>query len=163
MFNNPIYKCSLYSITSSIEVDPNKTMRENIENAPTTPISTVLVRKTIHPRYFREIVTGKLLPVYTETTFTNTLLKGDVEREIPKSPVFIKVNRVEGHAGEEVYTDLEKATPSEVEEYYIDHGDRGFFDLSLYEVFARGYGIYEKAREKSGAKKARVLSLFRRK
>ena len=163
MFNNPIYKCSLYSITSDIEVDPNKSMRENIETAPAVSIATVLVKKTILPGCFREIVTSKLLPVYTETTYTNTLLEGDAEREIPKSPVFIKVNRVLGHAGEEVYTDLDKATPSEVEEYYIDHSDKGFYDVALYDVFSRGYSIYDKAREKAGTKKNRVLSLFRKK
>ena len=93
----------------------------------------------------------------------NTLLQGDAERMVPRSPVYCKVNRVEGHAGEELYCDLEEASIGELEEYYIDHGDKGFYELTLYELFVRGYKTYETALEKKKAKPNRVLSLFRRK
>ena len=122
MFNNTVYKCELLSVTPDIKVYTDKSMKSNVMNADTTVVNTILVQKTFNPSYFKEIVTGRLIPIYRVITYdTNTVLNGKVELDPPKSPCFIKYDMTVGDEGLLLSDNLVKATADEVSEYAFNH------------------------------------------
>ena len=149
MFNNPVYKCELLSITPDIRVNVDKSMRNNVLNADTEVVSTVLVKKTWNPDYFREIVTNKLIPVYCVITFdNNTVLNGTTERSAPKSPVFVKCHLKVGDEGLVLESDLIPATAEEVKTYVFDHMDREKYGEKLDSIFNQGMTYYNDSKAK---------------
>ena len=149
MFNKPVYKCDLLSVTADIRVNNDESMRKNIQNADTEVVSTIYVQKTWNPSYFREIITGRKIPAYCVITHdSNTVLNGTTEEDVPKYPVFIKYHMTVGDEGVVLNEDLVKATADEVITYTHDHVLKDEYALSLYEVFERGMKYYNDSKAK---------------
>ena len=93
MFNNTVYKCDLLSVTPDIKVYTDKSMKSNVMNADTTVVTTLLVQKTFNPSYFKEIVTGRLIPIYRVITYdTNTVLNGKVELKLHRRRKYSEIH-----------------------------------------------------------------------
>ena len=149
MFNNTVYKCDLLTIRPDIKVYNDLSMRKNIMNAETDVVCTILVQKTFNVSYYKEILTGRLIPVYQVITHsTNTSSNGKVELDPPKSPCFIKRNMTIGEEGILLYDDLEKATIEELQDYSFSHINVERYKDYLFEVFGTGMKYYNDAKLK---------------
>ena len=61
-FGKRIFKVNLLSVTPDIKVYKNFSKTKNITSAKKKVVTTVLVQRSLIPFYYREIITGKLIP-----------------------------------------------------------------------------------------------------
>lgn len=135
-----MYKCKLYSITPSIYVNPNLSRRENIVNASTEPVMDLIVKRTLKPGYFREVLTDRLIPVYYECMKR----RPKVIYSLPNVPCFIYYFETENG-----FTGLVPTVTGDLEKYSRKHFSKetGYdkFALELDDYFAKAEGYYEAA------------------
>ena len=135
-----MYKCKLYSITPSIYVNPNLTRRENIVNASTVAVTDLIVKRTLMPGYFKEVLTNKLIPVYYECLKN----RPKVIYSLPNVPCFIYYFETDNG-----FTGLVPTINGDLEKYSKKHysKENGYdgFALELDEYFAKAEKYYEDA------------------
>ena len=153
MFDSNINECELLSITSdSITIDINKTKKENIKDALVGRdmfyVTTLMVQPTLNKKYFREIITKKLIPVCRIRTRYSYLFLEDHEYMIPNIPCFIKYQETLWY-GERRKCDLRIAEPQQIKEYIKKHmsSDETFnkFSNELNEIFKKAEEYYDSA------------------
>ena len=142
-----VYKCELLSINEDINVESDRSRRHNIANANTAPVATVLVQKTMRDNYFKEILTGILIPVYRVERYRDFDDSPVViTEEVPKYGCFIKYTartRYERYLDD----DLVVATADEVEEYIRNNRKEDMtYRITSYMKNAEMY--YNSAKEK---------------
>ncbi len=149
MFDNPVFKCELLSVTPDIRVNVDENYKSNIANAETKPVSTILVQQSWNPSYMREIITKKLITLCRiEHYFTSNLINGEVISIIPKKPYFIKYNVKVGDEDMVLDDDLEEAGPDDVKEYIDAHSDKASYAKLLDSLFNQAEKYYKESYEK---------------
>ena len=127
-----IYKCDLLSITENVVVNADESRATNIERAEVVPVETLFVQPTTSRKYFREIITRKLIPVYYEGYREDfyEYRDGITLKIIPKLPCYIKYQ--DSYINDIYQGDsLEIPTASEVLDYVEKHQDRESFSSYL--------------------------------
>ena len=149
MFNKPVYKCDLLSITEDIRVNNDESIKKNIANAETEVVTTIMVQQTWHPNYVKEIITGQKIPVYRIIHHKgNTVLNGTTDYEVPDYPCFIIQEMDVGNEGEVLSSNLVLATAPEVSQYINIHKRKDDYALYLYEVLKTGERYYNESKAK---------------
>lgn len=64
-YTGPVYKVKLKSITPDISINTNLSREQNLINAKREDVAEVMVQRTSSENFYREIITGKLIPVAT--------------------------------------------------------------------------------------------------
>ncbi len=152
--DSAVYKCDLLSITPDIRVNIDEPKKENIKNADTVVVGTIMVKPTINPKYFREIITKKLIPVYRITKRNGSGLPygGKIFYKAPDIPCFIKYSETQFFDEYQGNT-LKKASAEEVknyiERYVASDGTCNELLDKLNEIFKRAEEYYEEAAKKN--------------
>lgn len=147
MIYDTVYKCDLYSITDDINVLDDLSKKENIANASKKVVDTIMVQATFSNKFYREIITGILIPVYRKTMKygIDTPDVGKLICKIPGRPVFIEVN--EKKFGDVILnSDLTAANFDEVKSYIEQHQDVVAFKNHLNVIFQNADEYYENNR-----------------
>lgn len=140
MLFNTVYAFKLYSITPNIRVNKDWSKKDNLFDVDTDYLFTVMVKKTLNPNLYKEIVTGITIPAYRKirkTVYTEKYIL----HKIPKKPVFIKINEKEDDF---IDSNIYIPTAKEVEEYIKEHTDDNFKE-KLKSAFKKAEGYYETA------------------
>ena len=150
VYRSDIYKACLYSITSSINVDLKASKSSNIVRNGVS-VMYILVRRTMSNKYFREVITGKLIPISYTTAFSYELRN---YRHCVYVPLFLQSNFV--------YKGIYKASDEDIDKY-IDrikfiYRDFKSFRIYLDNLFTEGKKYY-----KDSEAKAKVHRLEKRK
>ena len=82
MYFDKVYKCDLLSITPDIEVYDNVDKKINIFYADLKPVKKIIVRRTLNPYVYQEVLTGKLIPTLS--------LREGLDFRLTKSCAFIQ-------------------------------------------------------------------------
>lgn len=148
MLDKNVYEVDLYSITENIRVNQDWSRYENILNANLQEVATIMVLPTRNPKYFREIVTGMLIPVLRETTKTTLFCYKDHYYTVPKTPAFIKIREVRFH--EYYNNNLICASAENVRQYVEKHiNNVDDFKMELSNIFETAEAYYENAKQKN--------------
>lgn len=138
----PIYKCELLSISPDSRINCDESLRENVKHAETLSTIELLVQPTIRQGYFKEILTGRKIPVYRIQKHLGDHYSIDdfYYHFVPKSPCFIQFQEKilgEGH----LENNLVEATYDDVENY-LNLYSREELNEELDEIFHRGEVCY---------------------
>ena len=142
-----VYKCVLLSIDESINVEADKSRRHNIANASVSPVATIMVKKAMLDNYFKEIITGTIIPAYRVERykdFEDSPLV--VTEDVPKYGCYIKYNvdtRYERYLGD----DLVLASADELESY-INSNSREDLSYKLASLIYNAERYYQDALKK---------------
>ncbi len=90
-YGGKVFLAELLSITPNINVCTDLSKEINIYNAEKESFGKILIQKTSNSEYYREIITGKLIPVFTKTSYIDLYKqKDEVVIYSGKSCVFVK-------------------------------------------------------------------------
>ncbi len=146
MLFDTVYECDLYSITPEIRVNQDWNRRKNISEADTKIVSKIMVQRTINPNFYKEIITGMLIPAY-RTIFKSGAFHswgGDIYYRVPKEPVFIKFE--ERHFYDNHWNSLVVAQAVDVKKYIEEHASNvEKFKNELTNLFKTAEEYYEDA------------------
>lgn len=146
MFDD-IYECNLCSITPDIRVNHDRSKKSNIINAYKKDVMEIMVQRTHRRNFYREIITGILIPVYR----MRSLGLGMASCSIPKPflPYFIVIVEYKDSLFER-FNNLTLAEDKDVKKYIEKHGSNpDGFKNELYEIFQKAEGYYEQAYSKN--------------
>ena len=150
-----VFKCELLSVTQDTSVYEDCSKQVNIFNIPIMSVGTIMVQPTHDPRYFREIITKKLIPVFREREFINP--RNNTSYIVPTKPYFIKYKELINH-GEYSGNSLEIAQAEEVKKYIeqhtFPHGSDWDFSLDLDEKIFLAEKYYANAAKANNATNA---------
>lgn len=144
-----VYKCRLLSVSNNIKIYKDLSKRKNIEQAETVEVETIFVQQTSNPSYLKEVISGKLIPVFRIQKITGS---GEeiIYKYPPAWPCYIKY--IEELENEEYRGNtLEEANYEELKAYYDKY--RGeetteIMDKHLEEIFSQGESFYQEALKK---------------
>lgn len=145
-----IYKSKLLIVKEGATVFKDQTKKENLKNIDVEESMPVMVVPTINPRYFRELVTKKKIPVYCIANRNGVDEKGNIGFDyhfIPNKACFIKFREYKFHG--EYGISLLKANAEEIQNYILKHTysntDYKEFKKDLAETFKQGEVNYKNA------------------
>lgn len=90
MKKKEVYKFELLSVASDHKINDLGSKKDNIEIAATEPVGVIFAYKTKNPNYYRELVTGKPIPVY-RIVVNNSAFRRIKEVDVPSSATYIKI------------------------------------------------------------------------
>lgn len=144
----PIYKCELLSISPDSRINCDQSLRENVKHAETLSTIKLLVQPTIRQGYFKEILTGRKIPVYRIQKHLGDHYSIDdfYYHFVPNSPCFIQFQ--EKILGEEyLENNLVEATYDDVLDYCNSYSKESL-EKTLDEIFYKGEECYRSLQAK---------------
>lgn len=166
--NSNVYECDLITVTSDIRVNQDETFEENISNAKTQVAKKIMVQKTHNSKYFKEILTKKLIPVYCVRKCRGVLQSKEevMNYYIPKTPYFIKYyeEQIQDNHWE---NDLKVATYENIEKYINDNksldGTYHEFLNQLEQIFKTANDYYKQAYMKNNYSEKELIKKLMKK
>lgn len=154
MLYGDVYSESLYRITKNFNFNPEMDKRKNIEIAKTKRIVDIMVRKTVNPNVYEEILTGIKFPIYEEEYDDG--LSYYTHRYIPKKPYYIKVYKDNKRI-------MNKAGYDELKSYVDKYADNiEEFREYLNSVINDAEQYYQDSYDEHYDEKAKIKSLLKK-
>lgn len=149
--DSTVYKCNLLTITEDVIVNADESKKTNIANAKIQPAITLMVQKSLSGNYFKEIITGKIIPAYREIYYKEEVFpfKEKVRYSFPKKPYFIKYVQRNDSINNEYTNDLKEPSLQEVKEYIKLHSDNKKFANILDTIFNQAEEYYNESLAKN--------------
>ncbi len=141
--SNKIYLCRLATITKDSTIYTDLSMKENIKNARKEIIKEIMVQKTFSKKYVRELVTGKIFPVYRYGNYRGNSSEDILlvtYQEVPNYMVFAYIKE-DRHYGN-VQTYLFEANDLEVLDYLDQHPDKKLYLKELNDLCKEREQLY---------------------
>lgn len=172
-YGGTVYSAKLISITEDIEVYIDLSREENIFNAKTQYVEKILVQETSNKYYYREILTGKLIPA----SFANKHIIDDdffdpeyeYEYRSYKHCVFLEfIDRYKNNNFWRIWkfqyrskSPLEEISSTILEDYIATHTSeyKGFNSFGEYLdfIFARGEKFYKDSEAKGHLSDSKLI------
>ena len=114
-YGGPVYRVKLMSITDDIQIRPDLSHEQNLINAKREVVDEIIIQKTSSEDFYREIITGKLIPVATLRMKDNCYFYDNFNNVI-----FVEWIYIYSKKGEIVHTvinPLEKVSSAMLKEY----------------------------------------------
>lgn len=155
-YGGNVFRVDLSSITSQINVYTDLSKAENIYNAKRQVVDTIMVQHTSSDNYYREIITGKLIPV-SRARYTRSLGKIlNTSYFNFTSYLFIYLSWYvldNGSFWEYANNSQKDVTYDEVEQYILErkNGYKGFssFEKYLDNLYEQAECYYETSKQKN--------------
>lgn len=96
MKKKEVYKFELLSIAPDHKINDLGNKKNNIEIAETISVGEIFAYKTKNPNYYRELVTGKPIPVY-KVVVNDKAFRTIKNVVVPNSATFIKICETTDH------------------------------------------------------------------
>ncbi len=141
VFDNKVYKCNLASIDESSIIYKDLSTKENIKNAKKEIIKEIMIQKTLSKKYVKELVTGKVFPIYRYTNdFSIDHFKYYID--VPSYMVFAYIEQSNYYGNIREY--LYEANDLEVIDYLENHSDKKAYAKELDELCKEKEQLYSK-------------------
>ena len=155
-YGGKVYRVNLSSITHDITVYNNRSKSSNISNAESQVIDTIMIQETSSNKYYREIITGDLIPISTviyviegfEVVATNKLYSNSCLYVYLSKECWRDNGAFLGYCVDP----RQDATSNEIEQYIQERakGYKGFpsFESYLDHLYERAESYYNQAKQK---------------
>lgn len=142
MKKKEVYKFELLSVAPNHKINDLGDKRSNIEVAETNSVGEIFAYKTMNPNYYRELITGKPIPVY------RVIVKDSAFRRInkvvvPNSATYIKICETVDHEILNRSYSLIDSNPSEDEIYNYILKNTTNNGTNCLEYYAKLYVLFE--------------------